>query len=434
MEQFSISVTLGKASKPHGANIEHNNRKFIAPNVDRTKTHRNITDVCCDVEDTYEHLFGAALGEYNANQKQKCRRIEDYYAHIRDGKREESFYELIVQFGDSKTAPCGSRRGEIAVKLLDEYAREFQQRNPRLHVFNSVMHLDEASPHLHIDFIPFYTKPRQRGLRVGVSMKQALIEQGFQPSGKRQNQLVVWENSERKMMEQILHRHGFEREKMHTKHKHMEVEQYKDYCELEKKKQRLAQIPDAMTWTDIQNLYEHIHELEVENSLLRSQKQSPYTSFFYSDAEQQAFVQARLQKEGVPFRETENGFEAQACFAERIRRIEKQYKPPYRSIRSRLRDDVDRVLMQSDSLEEFLQKLRDSGFEIKQGKYIAVRPKYGENFIRLKSLGEFYSEYALRNRIGARLRFEHNTEAKIKAESNHDAPKYRLLRTVQVMA
>ena len=46
----------------------------------------------------------------------------------------------------------------------------FQARNPNRHVFNAVMHLDEVSPHLHIDFVPFYTKDRQRGLRKGVSL------------------------------------------------------------------------------------------------------------------------------------------------------------------------------------------------------------------------------------------------------------------------
>lgn len=88
----------------------------------------------------------------------------------------------------------------------------FQQRNPNLYVFNAVLHMDEASPHLHINFVPFYTKGRKNGLSKGVSMKQALIEEGFKPKTTKDNQLVMWEEAERREMERILHRHGFVRE------------------------------------------------------------------------------------------------------------------------------------------------------------------------------------------------------------------------------
>ena len=81
--------------------------------------------------------------------------------------------------------------------MLEEYVLSFQKRNPHLYIFNAVMHLDETSPHLHINFVPFYTTPRQNGLQVGVSIRQALIEQGFAPQGSQNNQLVAWEESER---------------------------------------------------------------------------------------------------------------------------------------------------------------------------------------------------------------------------------------------
>ena len=106
MPSLSISFTLGKASVPHQANIPHTNREFIARNIDQTRTHQNVTYVRQDVEDAYQQLFGDAVKEYNEKQKRADRRIENYYQHIADGKREEAFYEAIVQFGDSKTAPC----------------------------------------------------------------------------------------------------------------------------------------------------------------------------------------------------------------------------------------------------------------------------------------------------------------------------------------
>ena len=42
MESFSVSFTLGKAASEHGANINHNNRKFTASNVDEKRIGDNI--------------------------------------------------------------------------------------------------------------------------------------------------------------------------------------------------------------------------------------------------------------------------------------------------------------------------------------------------------------------------------------------------------
>lgn len=88
--------------------------------------------------------------------------------------------------------------------------------------------------------------------------------------------------------------------------------------------------------------------------------------------------------------------------------------------------------MQSQNFDELLSKLQSVGYTVKPGKYLAVRPKYAENFIRLKSLGEHYCEYALRNRLQAKARFERSIEQKIRAETRRDSPKAYLLRTVRV--
>ena len=113
MSKLSISFTLGKASVPHEANVEHNNREFIANNVNKSKIFENITYKKQDIREAYHELFDESLNEYNAKQKQPCRRIKDYFRHISKSKREEAFYEIIVQFGDSKTAPCESPNGKI---------------------------------------------------------------------------------------------------------------------------------------------------------------------------------------------------------------------------------------------------------------------------------------------------------------------------------
>ncbi len=227
MDSFSISFTLGKGSSPHGGNIRHNNREYFANNVDTINTSLNIEFKKQDIEDAYHKLFDKALKEYNEKQIRKDRVIDDYYEHLKSSKRESPFYEAIVQFGNVDDAPCGSERGEIAKQMLDEYMKDFQKRNPNLHVFNAVLHMDEASPHIHIDFIPYYTKGRTNGLSKGVSMKAALDEQGFKSSGRKANRLVAWEASERKAMEDILHNHKYVRAEKQDFHAHMSVEEYK---------------------------------------------------------------------------------------------------------------------------------------------------------------------------------------------------------------
>lgn len=434
MHQLSISFTLGRASMPKQANLEHNNREYIARNVDASKTKDNVTYKKEDVEDAYKKLFDQAVAEYNSKQKRKDRMIENYYEHISNSKREEAFYEAIVQFGDNKTAPCGSSTGEQCKIMLDEFMRDFIKRNPNLYVFNAVMHNDEASPHLHINFIPFYTKSRKNGLSKGVSMRAALDEQGFTAKNFKENRLVAWEESERTAMEKILNAHGMTREDKNAKYAHMSVEEYKLFQDEKKivaalrKQKNISE--DELKKENVIQLRNKITSLEKENKKLISQQQSPYRSFYYSDPEKQSYVQSKLDELNINYRETENGFEAQEFLVERIRKIEKNYTPKKTTARERLREDIDRLLMQSKDIDELLKKLEEQKYTVKQGKYISVKPHDGERFIRLKSLGENYSEFALRNRINAMKKFEGNIQTKIN-NADKDSPEFYVLRSMQ---
>lgn len=434
MKKLSVSFTLGKASIPHQANVEHNNREFIASNVDKSKISENVTYVREDIREAYQELFGKSLEEYNEKQKQPCRCIKDYFEHISKSKREEAFYEIVVQFGDSKSSACRTENGEISKIMLDEYIRNFKKRNPNLYIFNAVLHMDEASPHLHIDFIPFYTEGRKNGLSKGVSMKAALIEQGFNPKSIRENQLVAWEENERQVMEEILQKHGFSREDKNAKYEHQTVDEFK---KSQDEKRIVAALRNSKKISDeelnaekICRLKEKLKLLEQENKNLETQKMSPYKSFFYSSPDKQAFVQNKLDELKIPYRETENGFEAQECYVDEIRKIEKEFKPT-NSLREKIRDDVDKLLMQSSSVDELLEKLQKERYEIKYGKYLAVKPAYGQNFIRLKSLGENYSEYALRNRISAKKKYEREIEQKINSAKNENVINIIVLKTIK---
>lgn len=71
-----------------------------------------------------------------------------------------------------------------------------------------------------------------------------------------------------------------------------------------------------------------------------------------------------------------------------------------RTWRSAIREDVDRAVLVSMTWSAFLRALREQGYEVKTGvKHIAVRPPGKERFVRLRSLGENYTEEAIRERI-----------------------------------
>jgi hypothetical protein len=416
MSKLSCSFTLGKASSGN-ANIEHNNREFISSNVDVSRLADNIVYVRQDVRAVYDELFGQALEQYNAKQKRNDRKIHDYYEHISQGGREEAYYEIIVQFGDASTAGVGTLDGKFATEILDEYMQSFQKRNPNLRVFNATLHADETTPHIHINFVPFYTEQKKIGMSQGVSMKSALIEQGFAPQGMKLNQLVMWENSELEVMEDILNGRGIERNVVGATHAHKSVPQYKesqDWRKLPRRKKNMS------TWEVLENDLRVTREknslLQVENDKLLNEKHSEWKCFYFSDHDKHIFVQNRLAELGIPFRENEQGFESQQCHVERIRQIEKQYKAEPTSHRDVLRRRLDKIVMMVESYDKVFDVLENHfGYEIKHGKYTSVRPQNGDRFIRIKSLGEMYNEQALRNRVDNRNIYEEQVTNDVKS-------------------
>ncbi len=421
MNSLSVSFTLGKASTPNTVNLKHNNREFLAKNIDIEKVKDNVIFKQEDVEDAYHKLFDDAVEEYNSKQKQKCRKIGNYYSDVCKNKKTEAFYEAIVQFGDVDTASCYSVMGDECRKMLCEYIENFQKRNPNLYVFNAVLHMDEATPHLHIDFIPFYTQARKNGLAKGVSMKAALLEQGLNSSSKRENNLVAFEEQERNAMEKILNKHGIQREIKNANYEHMTVDEYKDYkstSNMEKLVNDAFNINHSKINTTAMQL--ELKKQENEIAHLKKEKESPYVLFVYPESEKQLFVQRELDERGIDYRETDNGFEAKKVHLQEIRRIEKSYTPEKTTFRDQLRDDIDRQIMQSQNFNELLLKLQQLHYEIKMGKYVSVRPPLSERFIRLKSLGEMYSEAALKNRIVQRKSYEADIEKQLKeCEKKH---------------
>ena len=147
--------------------VNHNSRKFHAKNTDPERSHLNIDYCNEDIKAVYHELFDGALQRYNDKQTRADRVITDYYEKIRSGKQEKPFHEVILQVGNLEDMNAQSDDGQLAKQILDEYYQGFRERNPNLRVFSAYLHMDEATPHLHIDFVPFTTGSK-RGLQ-GVS-------------------------------------------------------------------------------------------------------------------------------------------------------------------------------------------------------------------------------------------------------------------------
>ena len=435
-KKLSVSFTLGRESKANQINLDHNNREFLANNIDKNKLNQNVIFVRQDPEQVYNELFSDALKEYNDKQKKNCRKIENYYYHMLDSKREEAFYEVIVQFGDHITAPCSSTNGEECKKMLDEYLHDFEKRNPNLKVFNAILHMDEATPHLHIDFIPFYTQPRTNGLSKGVSLRAALDEQGFTANNVYDNRLVRWEESERNAMEKILNAHGFEREDKNATYEHMTVSEYKSSVSDSGVVKALNSLKNNSVTqknnTSVSELKSKLKDLQIENKKLAAINSSPFKAFYFSSPDKQAFVQTELERQNITVRETETGFEAPEIFLDTIRDIEKKYKPVKNSYRDQLRDLIDKLVLKSKTLEDMLEKLEAEGYKVKQGKYISVLPPDGDKNIRLKSLGEQYTELALRNRIMYGNKYVSDLDKKIQTHPDQKSLSVMIMKTVKL--
>ena len=239
MEVSAIKRTIS-AMSGKGV-IAHNRRTYTAENVDADRSHLNIEYCYSPIEQAYHDLFDDALAEFNAKQKRKDRCIENYYEKIRSGKQEKPFYEVIFQIGNMEDMSSTSENGELARDVLDKFMRTFQERNPQLHVFSAHLHMDEATPHLHIDFIPFTTGSK-RGLSTRVSLKQALADQGITGEGRSMTERAVWVQREKEALAEIMLEHGIEWEQKGEHREHLSVLEYKR----EQRTQELAELKQTI--------------------------------------------------------------------------------------------------------------------------------------------------------------------------------------------
>lgn len=224
----TISFVKGKGS------LRHNNREFIANNIDEARVPWNTVYIQKPLQEAYEEIFGNAVSEYNAKQKRSDRKIDDYLTKIKNsGNNEKQFYETVVQIGKRDDTGVLDENGnlseaaKVARDILDEYARTFQERNPNLILFNAVLHMDEATPHLHLDYIPV-AHGYKTGLSTRNSLTKGLQEMGIAPAvSKSDTETMHWQERERAYISELCKEHEIEIEVLGVDRDSYSIPEYK---------------------------------------------------------------------------------------------------------------------------------------------------------------------------------------------------------------
>ena len=226
---------MGRVSMPQGKGSQlHNRREYekigkpIPDNIDVSKSSENIILVDKDIKQAYREIFGEALEQYNAKQKRADRKIEDYCDHIKKSKNgEKLFYEDVVQWGSKEDFQKPETR-ERAKEALVQYVKGFEERNPNLKLVGAYIHMDEASPHLHLDYIPV-AQGYTRGLETRNSLDKAMKQMGYQPEkeSRKNNATKLWKENERSVFGEICRNMGLEVEAERKARGSLSVDEYK---------------------------------------------------------------------------------------------------------------------------------------------------------------------------------------------------------------
>jgi len=320
----TISFMTGKGS------VNHNSRKFHAKNTDPERSCLNVEYCNENAKDVYHELFDEALARYNAKQARSDRRIDDYYEKICSGKQEKPFHEIILQIGDKDNMGAKTENGQLAAKVLDKYMQDFQRRNPTLKVFSAYLHMDEATPHLHIDFVPYITGSK-RGLDTRVSLKQALSALGFKGGTRRETELNQWVAYEKEQLAAVMMEHGIEWEKKGIHEKHLSVLDFE-------KKERAKEV--AKLEQSISDGKERLSDIQIQQ---RKAEQ---------ETEQIRQEGAAIQQEVSELSETSNLLKEQAAT---------------------LAEDKEKLLSDNEKLEKQQKKLQQEIEKMAQSKAVMER-------------------------------------------------------------
>lgn len=345
--------------------LAHNNRtqkRHSNKDIDSEFSDQNISYIRIPLKKFYDLEFGEAVAEYNSKQKRKDRRIENYYSKIKNNKRTALAREAIVQIG-TQEVKRGSQEWNTEVKILDVYAKVFEQRNPNLKVANMVMHLDESTPHLHITFVP--VSHSKRGLRKRVGFEKAILEQDPQAPKRF---MEYWSNKERDEIERLAKEFDptFKREVVGT-HTYMKVPEYK-------------KVQEELKSTEKEIKKEYGKQIAA----LAPDEKIPFSEFYelrnnYPEGST-AFI-VKYGSSNEPFK-TEMGFKqlTELFSLERLRSYAKQ-------LIKKMRDKFKKIISESENQYRTLKKEKDNLVH-QQQELVSQKSQLQNENIRLKEMNQ----------------------------------------------
>lgn len=236
-----LGLTMSVKMEKSMTNLRHNNRdlteeEYKQPaheHIIRERAKDNIVIKHSTIQEAYQEVFGEAVEAYNAKQKRKDRKIDDYYLHVYHSKTLDLQREVIIGLGNKEDWDrLGYEKKKEAGQLLKECVEDFiRDKKDHIHVYNAVVHLDEAgAPHAHINFIPLAHGYRN-GLSTQPSWTKSLAQMGYQ--GKGRKPFMAFRETEVARIEKIAKKYGIER-KLGETNDIADVRMYKKVKELEK--------------------------------------------------------------------------------------------------------------------------------------------------------------------------------------------------------
>lgn len=170
----SMSFSFGSNYKK--TSIKHNERKpedegklkDFGKHIHWDKTGQNAILVSKPIKQVYADVFQKSVDEYNSKQRRKDRKIKNFYSKMRKDKSYDVQKEFIVQLGKKgqQLSDDPEKNDRLQKDVLETYLSKFEDAYPQLHVYSAVVHVDEASPHLHLAVVPEAT-----GYKRGVAKK-----------------------------------------------------------------------------------------------------------------------------------------------------------------------------------------------------------------------------------------------------------------------
>ena len=378
-----------------GGSTGHNSREYSTNNVDPSRTHLNI-DYCNEpIKDAFHKLFDDALERYNAKQTRDDRKIADYYEKISSGKQEKPFYEIIMQIGNMDDTGATTVSGEQAKVILDEYFQGFRERNPNLYVFSAHLHMDEATPHLHIDFIPYITGST-RGLDTRVSLKKALAAQGFEGEGRSNTEWNQWMASEKIALSQAMKRHGIEWEHKGTHEEHLSIIEYKKKERTEELEAVNAELAEKKV--DLRTAADRVNNLKTAETAYKDLKEKlAYDPEYLLPEPSSPLMLARTYKEEVA-----------RPLVKKLKSIIKSLFVQYHKVR----DNLIRVTGERDKLLQENNRLSDENGSLTREN--AILKEQNKGFRRLqKNFGPQKLEEMLNQTKAPRQREHQEKQANI---------------------